>query len=136
LSKQNEVPEEKVTLLKDEEKEGQTKDGNGEQKIQNEIPSNNSKIAHANGEGSEAARKVEDNGKAKTAGNGKNSEEEPVNFKKGKTQKSDIDNTGESNEDGESGDGDTRSTTDGKDETPKPQQSGGNQVCLGNTFSF
>ena len=113
----------------DEEKEGQKKDGNGEQKIQNEIPSNNSKIAHANGEGSEADRKVEDDGKAKTAGNGKNSEEKPnVNFNV-------QDNTGESNEDGESGDGKgtTTSTTDTKDETPKSQQSGGSQVCLLNT---
>ncbi|CAB4029918.1 Hypothetical predicted protein, partial [Paramuricea clavata] len=126
----NEVPEEKVTLLKGEEKEDKKKDGNGEQKIQNEIPSNNSKFAHANGEGSEPDRKVEDNEKAKTAGNGKNSEEEPVNFKKGKTQKSDTDNTGESNEDGESGDEGTRPTTDGQDKTPNPQQSGGNQIFV------
>ena len=124
----------------DEEKEGQKEDGNGEQKIQNEIPSNNSKIAHANNEGSEADRNVEDDVKAKTAGNGKNSEDEPnVNFnvqdKEGKTQKTVIDNTGESNEDGESSDGKgtTTSTTNTKDETPKPQQSGGSQVCLSNT---
>jgi hypothetical protein len=124
----------------DEKKEDQKEDGNGEQKIENDEPGNMFKIAHANGEGSETDRKVEDDVKAKTAGNGKKSEEEPnVNFnvqdKEGKTQKTVIDDTGESNEDGESSDGKgtTTSTTDTKDETPKPQQSGGSQVCLSNT---
>jgi hypothetical protein len=124
----------------DEKKEGQKEDGNGEQKIENKEPGNMSKIAHANGEGSEADRKVEDDVKAKTAGNGQNSEEEPnvtfnVQDKDGKTQKTVIDNTGESKEDDESGygKGTTGSTTDAKDETPKPQQSGGNEVCLSST---
>ena len=124
----------------EEKKEAQKEDGNGEQKIENEEPGNMSKVAHANGEGSETDRKVEDDVKAKMAGNGKKSEEESnVNFnvqdKDGKTQKTVIDNTGESKEDDESGygKGTTRSTTDAKDETPKPQQSGGNEVCLSST---